>query len=82
MADYLCLIVAIYPLELERLSHRMILSVCHKIPRHLMIQSAMLKAGLPVRHQVPATVVSCAELCPHQWIRHRPLKIGVLIDYK
>jgi len=82
MADDLCLIVAIHPLELERLSHSMMLRVGHKIPGHLMMQSAVMKAGLPLRHQVPATVVSCAELCSHQWIRHRPLKVCVLIDYR
>ena len=82
MADDLWLIVAIYPLELEGLCHSMMLSVGHKIPGHLMMQSAVLKTGLTLRHQVSVTVVSCAELCPHQWIRHRPLKVSILIDYR
>ena len=73
-------LVAIYPLEGERLCHGMMLSMTHKISRSLMMQPTELKAGLPFWHQVPTTIVSSAEICPHQWIRHRPLKVGILID--
>ena len=82
MADYLGLIVAIHPLEVKRLCYTMLmLSVSQKIPGHLMMQSTVGKTGLPLRHQVATTVVPSAVLCPHLWVRHRPFKVCVLIDY-